>query len=146
MSVISGLSRIRTHKAHTFYYIQPTNPNDTISRGLVLDLFSINEKKVGNLTLNGFESYVGDKYIQQVTLSFFLDNTSLNFIIHFNTIRDASGKTKFPTRIVTRDQNGRNLLIVINEKEKEKEKEGEKEGEKAPVSEPTKIEIMIQHI
>ena len=144
MSVISGLSRIRTHKAHTFYYIQPTNPNDTISRGLVLDLFSGNDKKIGNIILNGYENYIGEKFIQQATLSFFLDNNSLNFIIHFNTIRDAFGKTKFPTRIVTRDQNGRNLLIVINEKEKEKEKE--KEGELAAVAEPTKIEIMIQHI
>ena len=77
MSVISGLSRIRTHKAHTFYYIQPTNPNDTISRGLVLDLFSGNDKKIGNIILNGHENYIGEKFIQQVTLSFFLDNNSL---------------------------------------------------------------------
>ena len=106
-----------------------------------MDLFSTNEKKIGNIILNGYENYVGEKFIQQVTLSFFLDNNSLNFIIHFNTVRDAFGKTTFPTRIVTRDQNGRNLLIVINEKEKGKEKEGEQ-----VVSEPTKIEIMIQHI
>jgi hypothetical protein len=139
MSIVSGLSRIRTHKAHSFYYIQPTNPNDSIRRGLVLDLFSINEKKIGNIILNGYENYVGDKFIQQVTLSFFLDNNSLNFIIHFNTVRDAHGKTKFPPRIVTRDNNGRNLLIIINEKEREKEGEPD-------VSEPTKIEIMIQHI
>jgi hypothetical protein len=137
MSVISGISRVRTHKAHSFYYIQPTNPNDTISRGLVLDLFGSNEKKVGNIIINGYENHIGDKYIQQATLSFFLDNGSLNFIINYNTIKDALGKTTYPNRVVTRDQNGRNLLIVIKEKEREEDKE---------LKEPLRIEITIQHI
>ena len=137
MSVISGISRVRTHKAHSFYYTQPTNPNDTISRGLVLDLFGSNEKKVGNIIINGFENFIGEKYIQQTTLSFFLDNGSLNFIINYNTIKDALGKTTFPNRVVTRDQNGRNLLIVIKEKERE-------EGN--DLKEPSRIEITIQHI
>ena len=57
MSVISGISRVRTHKAHSFFYIQPTNLNDTISRGLVLDLFGSNEKKVGNVIINGDDIY-----------------------------------------------------------------------------------------
>lgn len=137
MSVISGISRVRTHKAHSFYYIQSINPNDTISRGLVLDLFGSNEKKVGNIIINGYENYIGDKCIQQSTLSFFLDNGSLNFIINYNTIKDTLGKTTFPNRVVTRDQNGRNLLIVIKEKEREEGKD---------LKEPLKIEIILQHI
>ena len=137
MSVISGISRVRTHKAHSFFYIQPTNPNDTISRGLVLDLFGSNEKKVGNIIINGYENYIGEKNIQQTTMSFFLDNGSLNFIINYNIIKDALGKTTFPNRVVTRDQNGRNLLIVIKEKEREETKD---------VIEPSRIEITIQHI
>jgi len=137
MSVISGISRVRSHKAHSFYYIQPTNPNDTITRGLVLDLFGSNEKKVGNIVINGFEIFIGEKCIQQTTLSFFLDNGSLNFIINYNTIKDPLGKTTYPSRIVTRDQNGRNLLIVIKEKEREEDKE---------LKEPSRIEIILQHI
>jgi hypothetical protein len=140
MSVISGISRVRSHKAHSFYYTQPNNPNDTISRGLVLDLFSSNNNnKVGNVIINGFENYIGEKYIQQVTLSFFLDNGSLNFIINYNTTMDTSGKITFPNRLVTRDQNGRNLLIIIKEKDKETDKEKD-------LVEPIKIEILIQHI
>ena len=135
MSVISGITRVRSHKAHSFYYIQPTNPNDTISRGLVLDLFGSNEKKVGNIILNGFENYIGDTCIQQTTLSFFLDNWSLNFIINYNTLKDSLGKTTYPNRIVTRDQNGRNLLVNIKEKEREEDN-----------TEPLRIEITIQHI
>ena len=140
MSVISGISRVRSHKAHSFYYTQPDNPNDTITRGLVLDLFSSNNNKVGNVIINGFENYIGEKYIQQATLSFFLDNGSLNFIINYNTIKDALGKTIYPNRIVTRDQNGRNLLVIIKEKEREEDKDKNK------VVEPLKIEIIIQHI
>jgi hypothetical protein len=140
MSVISGISRVRSHKAHSFYYTQPNNPNDTISRGLVLDLFSSNNNnKVGNVIINGFENYIGEKYIQQATLSFFLDNGSLNFIINYNTTMDTSGKITFPNRLVTRDQNGRNLLIIIKEKDKETDKEKD-------LVEPIKIEILIQHI
>jgi hypothetical protein len=141
MSVISGISRVRSHKAHSFYYTQPDNPNDTITRGLVLDLFSSNNNKVGNVIINGFENYIGEKYIQQATLSFFLDNGSLNFIINYNITIDTSGKITFPNRLVTRDQNGRNLLIIIKEKEKNKEKESDKD-----TVEPLKIEIIIQHI
>ena len=141
MSVISGISRVRTHKAHSFYYIQPTNPNDTISRGLVLDLFGSNEKKVGNIIINGYENYIGEKCIQQATMSFFLDNGSLNFIINYNTITDTSGKTIFPNRIITRDQNGRNLLVIIKEREREEDKDN-----KDKLVEPLKIEIQIQHI
>ena len=137
MSVISGISRVRTHKAHSFYYIQPTNPNDTISRGLVLDLFGSNEKKVGNIIINGYENYIEEKCIQQATMSFFLDNGSLNFIINYNIIKDSLGKTTFPNRVVTRDQNGRNLLIVIKEKEREEDKD---------LKDPSKIEIILQHI
>jgi hypothetical protein len=137
MSVISGISRVRTHKAHSFFYIKPTNPNEKITRGLVLDLFSSNEKKVGNVLLNGFENYIGESCIQQTTLSFFLDNWSLNFIINYNTIKDALGKTTYPNRIVTRDQNGRNLLVTIKEKENEEDKD---------LKEPLRIEITIQHI
>ncbi len=140
MSVISGISRVRSHKAHSFYYNCPTNPNDTISRGLVLDLFGSVDKKVGNVIINGFDNYIGEKNIQQVTLSFFLDNGSLNFIINYNTIKDALGKTIYPNRIVTRDQNGRNLLVIIKEKEREEDKDKNK------VVEPLKIEIIIQHI
>ena len=144
MSVISGISRVRSHKAHSFYYTQPNNPNDTISRGLVLDLFSSNNNnKVGNVIINGFENYIGEKYIQQATLSFFLDNGSLNFIINYNTTMDTSGKITFPNRLVTRDQNGRNLLIIIKEKDKETDKEKDKEKD---LVEPIKIEILIQHI
>ena len=142
MSVISGISRVRSHKAHSFYYTQPDNPNDTISRGLVLDLFgSNNNNKVGNVIINGFDNFIGEKYIQQVTLSLFLDNGSLNFITNYNTITDNSGKIIFPNRIVTRDQNGRNLLIIIKEKEKNTDKEKEKD-----FVESLKIEILIQHI
>ena len=72
-------------------------------------------------------------------MSFFLDNGSLNFIINYNTTMDTSGKITFPNRIVTRDQNGRNLLIIIKEKEKDMDKD------KALV-ESLKIEILIQHI
>jgi|688.fasta_scaffold480138_2 hypothetical protein len=137
MSVISGISRVRTHKAHSFFCIKPTNPNDTITRGFTLDLFSSNEKKVGNVLINGYENYIGENCIQQTTLSFFLDNWSLNFIVNFNTIKDALGKTTYPNRIVTRDQNGRNLLVIIKEKEREEPKD---------VTDPLKIEITIQHI
>jgi hypothetical protein len=137
MSVISGISRVRTHKAHSFFYIKPNNPNDTISRGIILDLFSLNEKKVGNILINGFENYIGENCIHQTTMSFFLDNWSLNFIINYNTVKDALGKTTYPNRIVTRDQNGRNLLVIIKEKEREENKD---------VTEPLRIEITIQHI
>jgi hypothetical protein len=141
MSVISGISRVRSHKAHSFYYNCPINPNDTISRGVVLDLFGSIDKKVGNVIINGFDNYIGEKYIQQVTLSFFLDNGSLNFIINYNTVKDALGKTIFPNRIVTRDQNGRNLLVIIKEREREEDKDKNKVA-----VEPLKIEIIIQHI
>ena len=141
MSVISGISRVRSHKAHSFYYNCPINPNDTISRGLVLDLFGSIDKKVGNVIINGFDNYIGEKYIQQATLSFFLDNGSLNFIINYNTVKDALGKTIFPNRIVTRDQNGRNLLVIIKEREREEDKDKNKVA-----VEPLKIEIIIQHI
>ena len=141
MSVISGISRVRSHKAHSFYYNCPTNPNDTISRGLVLDLFGSIDKKVGNVKINGFDNYIGEKNIQQVTLSFFLDNGSLNFIINYNTITDTSGKTIFPNRIITMDQNGRNLLVIIKEREREEDKDN-----KDKLVEPLKIEIQIQHI
>jgi hypothetical protein len=105
-----------------------------------LDLFSSNNNnKVGNVIINGFENYIGEKYIQQATLSFFLDNGSLNFIINYNTTMDTSGKITFPNRLVTRDQNGRNLLIIIKEKDKETDKEKD-------LVEPIKIEILIQHI
>ena len=136
MSVVSGISRVRTHKAHSFFYIKPTNPNDTINRGLILELFSSNEKKVGNVLINGFENYIGDNCIQQTTMSLFLDNWSLNFIINYNTIKDTLGKTTYPNRIVTRDQNGRNLLIVIKEKERDEKN----------LTEPVRIEILIQHV
>jgi hypothetical protein len=133
MSIISGITRIRSHKVHSFYYYQPNNPNDTISRGLVLDLFGSSDKKVGNVVINGFNNYIGDKYVEQVTLSLFLENGSLNFISIFNTIKninDTLGKTVFPNKIVTRDQNGKNLLVIIAQNEKEQ----------------LKIDISIQHI
>jgi hypothetical protein len=133
MSIVSGITRIRSHKVHNFYYYQPNNPNDTISRGLVLDLFGSSDKKVGNVVINGFNNYIGDKYVEQVTLSLFLENGSLNFISIFNTIKninDTLGKTVFPNKIVTRDQNGKNLLVIIAQNEKEQ----------------LKIDISIQHI
>ena len=60
-------------------------------------------------------------------------NGSLNFISIFNTIKninDTLGKTVFPNKIVTRDQNGKNLLVIIAQNEKEQ----------------LKIDISIQHI
>ena len=120
MSIVSGVSRIRTHKVHNFIYYQSNNKNDSITRGIVSDLFSINDKLVGNIVINGYESYVDEKTIQQVTFSLFLKNESLNFICSFNAIKDnLTEKITFPNKLVTRDQNGKNLLIIFTQDEKD---------------------------
>jgi hypothetical protein len=120
MSVVSLSTR--AHRVHTFHFLLPKDPNQSITKGFVADLIhSTSSKKTGNIILNGFENFIDDKTIYQSTFSLFLDNNSLSFIAHFNIVKTLA-KLSFPPRVVIRDHNGKNILIILTQDETDPQK------------------------
>lgn len=117
MSVVSSSSS-RSHKLHHFYYNQPLDLNQSVVKGYVSDLFSsASDRRIGSVIVNGFTSYVDLKEINQVTFSILLENGSLSLNTQFHYTRDSIGKITFPGKVLARDNNGRMIMLIMQQKE-----------------------------
>jgi hypothetical protein len=114
MSVISSLSK--AHKIHYFYFNQPADLNASVTRGYVEKLYSLaSDRPTGNVIVNGFTNYIDFTEINQVNFSLILDNGSLSLNTQFHFTRDSIGKITFPPKILTRDGNGRMIMMTLHQ-------------------------------